>query len=124
MTAFPTTVSALIDHDNQRFYQWQANKLGNDLFINDPDRASRIYDAAEDGCDGSTHAENIADFYEYADELYEEFIDSLNRQDFDTDEQYGDAEDRLMKRLSKLQDDLKRLEEWHIANGSYDQQVG
>ena len=44
------------------FESWQESRLGNDLFITDQDRASRIHDAAEHGCDGSTHAEIIQDW--------------------------------------------------------------
>jgi hypothetical protein len=45
------------------------SKLGNDLFINDPERAQRMHDYAEDGCDGSTHQEVINDWRDYLDTL-------------------------------------------------------
>ena len=47
------------------FAVYQESTLGNDLFINDPDRANRIHEAAADGCDGSTHAEHIQDWRDY-----------------------------------------------------------
>ena len=43
--------------------------LGNDLFIDDPERAARIYDAAEFGCDGSFHAEIIQDWRDFLNTL-------------------------------------------------------
>lgn len=57
------------------FQSFIADKLGNDLFINDPDRADRIHAAAENGCDGSTHAEVIEDWQEYLNLLDEEEAD-------------------------------------------------
>jgi hypothetical protein len=41
---------------------WTAEKDSD--FINEPDRAARCCDAAEDGCDGKTHAEVIEDWRE------------------------------------------------------------
>ena len=52
-------------HDMFQSKEWQgyeSDRLGNDLFINDPKRADRIQAAAEDGSDGSTHAEHIEDW--------------------------------------------------------------
>ena len=46
------------------FETWQESHLGNDLFISDPERADRIHEHAEDGGDGSTHAEIIDDWRE------------------------------------------------------------
>lgn len=120
--SFPITVSDLLAYGNQYFYRWQSEKLGNDLFINAPERAARIDKAAADGGDGSLHCEHIDDMREFAGILYGEYVSALS--DIENDEQYGDAEDRLLKRLTKLDDDFKQLEEWHIKNGSYEQEVG
>ena len=43
------TLDQLINTDE--FMMFISDKLGNDLFINDPDRADRIHEAAEFGCD-------------------------------------------------------------------------
>jgi hypothetical protein len=45
------------------------SNLGNNLFINAPERAQRMQDYAEVGCDGSTHQEVINDWREYLDTL-------------------------------------------------------
>ena len=38
---------------SREFNDFQADLLGNDLFINDPERADRIHEASENGADGS-----------------------------------------------------------------------
>ncbi len=42
-----------------------SDKLGNNLLLTDPDRANRLHKAAENGADGSTHAEQIEDWREF-----------------------------------------------------------
>jgi len=56
-------------YNSPGFLSYRESKLGNDLFINDPDRAKRIHEAAEDGIDGSYHGEVIQDWQEYLDSL-------------------------------------------------------
>lgn len=51
----PQTISELLNAENSRFYDWESEKLGNQLFIDDPDRAERIYNASFLGEDGSFH---------------------------------------------------------------------
>lgn len=46
------------------FARWQESRLGNNLFVNDPDRAERIHKEAERGSCGSFHAEIINDWRE------------------------------------------------------------
>lgn len=124
--ALVRSVSELINVNGQAFYDWQSSKLGNDLFINDPDRASRIYDAAEDGCDGSTHAEHIEDFTEYADEHYTEleraaeYLDESVCSNLELTVLLGEIE----VAREALTADLERLEKWHADNGSLHEQVG
>jgi len=134
--AIVTTVSALIEYGDQAFYNWQSAKLGNDLFISDPDRANRIWDAAENGADGSTHAEVIEDFREYAREHCKALSDacfSLSTDSTDSE----DAEeialfDAMCAQLEKeveegeiaLGDDLDKLENWHTENGSLREEIG
>jgi len=123
--SFPVTANELIDFDKQEFYNWQGNKLGNDLFINDPDRAERIHDAAEYGADGSTHSENIDDIREYAAELKHEFASKLFRNSDElSDKQYLAVDNALEKRYDRLEQDLLRIELWHEKNGTLYQQVG
>ena len=85
---------------NSREYQaWEADALGNDLFIHDPDRAARIYDAAENGTDGSTHQERIDDWREF-----------INLADYPEHV------------AADLLEQCDRTEEWHDKNGSLNQQ--
>ncbi len=131
--ALVRTVTELIDYDNQAFYGWQSERLGNDLFINDPDRASRIHDAAENGCDGSTHAEKIADFQDYADEHYSELSSTVwNLETDSTDEaeiaqfnrECSDFEAEVDTAREALNTDISKLEQWHEKNGSLHEQIG
>jgi hypothetical protein len=119
----PATTSALLQHDGQAFYRWQSERLGNELFISDPDRANRIWEAAEDGCDGSTHREHIQDFRDYAEELFRDAGSELWRGDL-TDEQDQELESALEAKLEAFETDADRLEEWHKNNGSLDEQCG
>jgi len=128
-----TTVSTLLEHNGQAFYEWQSNRLGNDLFISDPERAERIHEAAQDGADGSTHREHIADFQEYADEHYRELeracfnlsTDSENPADVASFEAECKAlEMEIESAQEALDADMERLEQWHQDNGTLDEQIG
>ena len=54
------TINDMLNDDG--YQSFIADRLGNDLFINDTERAKRIYKASEWGGDGSTHFEVIDDF--------------------------------------------------------------
>lgn len=51
--------------NSEEFQAWLSDRLGNDLCINDPERAERLREYAEEGLDGSTHYEHISDWREY-----------------------------------------------------------
>lgn len=85
--------------NNRAFDAFIGDKLGNDLFISDPERAARRHDAAEYGADGSTHAEVIEDWKEFCNQLPERCADKLH----------------------KLIDDVER---WHDENGSLYTELG
>lgn len=119
----PATTSELVQHEGQEFYNWQANRLGNELFISDPDRANRIHEAAEDGADGSTHREHIQDFRDYAEKLFKDAGSELWRGEL-TDEQAEELETALEAKRDAFDTDAERLEEWHKTNGSLDEQIG
>lgn len=53
--------------NSRAWYGYIGDKLGNDLFINDPERADRIHEYAEYGADGSTHDENLQDMDDFLD---------------------------------------------------------
>jgi len=117
--ALPTTVNELLAHP-----AWDgfiSDKLGNDLFINDPDRAARNHDAAEDGCDGSTHAEHIEDWREFADILERE---AQRDCDGETDEETDENEKAVETAFAALAADIDACEAWHQENGSLHTEVG
>ncbi len=102
----PRTVRDLLAHPG-----WDAfigDKLGNDLFINDPERAARLYKAAEDGEDGSTADEHCEDWREFADILEREA-----RRKCETDEH----EAELDEAAEALESDIARVEKWHAEKG-------
>jgi len=56
---------------SNEFEAYISDKLGNNLFINDPKRAERLHDADEqcEGEDGSRHSEVIEDWLEFLDTI-------------------------------------------------------
>lgn len=51
--------------ESEDYESYIDSKLGNNLYINDPERAERISAYAERSADGSTHAEVIEDWRDY-----------------------------------------------------------
>lgn len=79
-----------------------------DDFINDPDRANRCHDAAELGCDGSTHREIINDWREAFTIWLRDEHRRHNRGLFaDAVEAHFDS-----------------VEEYHTEHGTIDQEIG
>lgn len=95
------------------FDEFRADLLGNDLFINDPERAERIAKAAEDGGDGSFHAEIIQD--------WRDFLNTLSIIDPDDDEPAGDITEEVHDSIVA---EIDACEAWHEKNGSLWQEVG
>lgn len=83
------------------YQSWESDHLGNDLFINDPERAARLSEYAEDGLNGSTHDEVIQDWRDYLTNA--ELPDS--------------TKESLLK-------EIDAAEEWHIQNGSINAIIG
>jgi hypothetical protein len=97
-------------YSSKDYQSYTESKLGNDLFINDADRASRMHEAAEEGCEGSTHAEIIEDWREYLNALKitdEDECGYISQEDFDN-----------------ITKEIDACEEWHQKNGSLHQQIG
>jgi hypothetical protein len=104
----PTTLDDLLN-----LPQWHSfieSRLGNDLFISDPDRADRMHEAAEHGEDGSTHYEIIEDWRDFARDLFR----SLSMDDRDDEE----------KNYETLMDEINSCEEYHDGIGTLHNQVG
>ena len=91
-----------------------ANQFGsNDDWLSDPERMERCERAAEDGGDGSTHAEVIDDW----------------RQAFKHWVRYGrTGRNSMSAGYDRFETAVllhfDRLEDWHKANGSLHQEIG
>jgi len=105
---FPETIKELLN--NPQYDGFIGSKLGNDLFISDPDRAERIHEAAEYGSDGSTHYEIIEDWREFADMLFRSLT--------------GDEREEAESSSDILHLAIKQCEEWHEKNGTLHEQLG
>jgi len=75
------------------------------MILSDPERFDRCYRAAEEGADGSTHGEVIEDWREAVDCAEEN--GALSEEEADS-----------------LREEIKDCEDWHIKNGSIDDEVG
>lgn len=70
------------------------------IILSDPERFDRIMDAAENGCEGSTHAEIIQD---WRDALRYSGLNACT--------------------VKKVECEIDACEKWHIDNGSIDQSM-
>lgn len=78
-----------------------------DMWIQDAKRAQRCWDAAEFGCDGSTHGEHIQDLRN----AFKEWL-----RDHKSEGEHARFEDAVTMYLDEL-------ESWHEMHGTLDQQV-
>lgn len=99
---------------SREFNDFQADLLGNDLFINDPERADRIHEASENGADGSYHAEVIQDF--------RDFLNTLPIIDEEDDEPNTGVITEAV--YNSILAEIDACEAWHEKNGSLWQEVG
>ena len=86
------------------FEAWDAENRscgGCGIILSDPERFDRIYEAAEDGGEGSTHREIIQDWR-----------DALR---------YAPVSDTVK---DKIEAEIDECEDWHIKNGSIDEVIG
>ena len=77
-------------------------------FINEPERAERVYSAAEFGADGKTHAEVIEDWRE----SFRAWI---------RDRRMWQEPERF---IAAVEAHFDAVEAWHHTNGSLNQQIG
>jgi hypothetical protein len=109
-------VSSFVDWflRTEYFSSWQSENIesGADSRNADKqDRFSRCYDAAENGADGSTHGECIAD-------MRQAFKDWLR------DSRRKRTSEYPYRFESAVNAHFDALELWHETNGSLDQEVG
>ena len=101
--------------ESQAWEYFISDRLGNDLFISDPERANRIWEAAENGCDGSTHYEHIQDWRDFL-SLYREYEPGFDERGRDY---------RLCPGIiDSITDEIDACEAWHDANGSLHEEIG
>ena len=120
----PYTVGEMLERFSESFYDWQSENVQSGGYSSNTgrrDRYNRCHEAAEHGSDGSTHAECIDDFREFGRGLFDE----ASRQAFRLLDDEGDkAEDQIADKRDAFEADCDKLEAWHEANGSLNQQVG
>lgn len=85
---------------------WTNEKDGD--FWNEPERAARCADAAEEGCDGKTHAEVIEDWRE----AFSAWISDQRR--------WTDPE----RFIAAVGAHFDSVEDWHEQNGTLWQEIG
>lgn len=82
-------------YESNGYQSYIGDKLGNDLYINNPERAYRIHAADEDGCDGSTYAEGIGDWRDYLGTieqyLTKEAIEAITSEIDECEQRHADA---------------------------------
>jgi len=93
------TLNEMLNSD--AYQRWEDSRLGNDLFINDPERAARIHEYGKEGLNGSTHDEVIQDWRDYLAD--------------------ADLPDAVKESLLA---EVNAAEQWHIENGSIDSVIG
>ena len=103
---------ALLDEmlDSREWDSYQGDRLGNDLFINDPDRADRIRKAAGHGADGSTHAERLEDMRDFLRDVWKEEL--------------SEDDDLADERADLIESAIDACEAWHEANGTLNKEIG
>jgi len=95
------------------FQAFDSDRRGNQMFLDDPKRAKRCYDAAEFGSDGSTHREIIQDWRDY--------LGTLRVIDPEFPEENGDISEAICNTIIS---EIDACETWHIEHGTIDQQLG
>jgi len=109
-------------YDSDYFRAWDSDNRsagGCGIILSDPDRFDRIMEAAENGAEGSTHAEIIQD--------WQDCLDSMDVIYKDEDEDYTtDIENGIIREEDKaiLQNEIDACYSWHKANNSLDEEVG
>lgn len=127
LDTLPATVGDMLRVHGEVFYTWQSEQVQSGGYACEGsdarDRFERCHDAAENGSDGSTHAENIQDFRDYGAELFSEARRRAWRIDL-TDDEGAELDAAIDARESEFADDCDALEAWHENNGSLEQACG
>ena len=114
----------LEDFYNSEYFQaWDSDNRstgGCGIILDDPERFDRMYEAAEFGSEGSTHAEIIQDWRDCLNTL--KVVDP----EFDEPEDcFTDIEDGqiLESNSAKLEKEIDDCMNWHVENKSIDNEL-
>ena len=106
-----------------------SDRLGNQLAIDDPERYERVYEAAQDGADGSTHAEAIQDMRDFFASIDDPKPDTDGEEYDTTTESDAIAEyDRQEREIEAWRDridaEINACEQRHEEAGTLHDQIG
>ena len=112
----------LADLYNSEYFQvWDSDNrsTGNcGIILSDPDRFDRMYEAAENGAEGSTHAEIIQD--------WRDCLNTMQIIDPDENNSVSDIENGIILEsdYNWLMQDIDEVEKWHENAGSLHLEIG
>lgn len=87
-----------------------------DDWINDAERMERCHDAAEDGCDGSTHWEVMQD--------WKGFLNRLKSDATSNTDWHPRVTAEIERRATAIREEIEDCRAWHAENGSLHEMVG
>lgn len=108
---FPCTLRELYSHPD-----FQPFGSSSDDWLHDPERMERCNDAAENGADGSTHAEALEDWREFLARLE----DDARRKAMWHERVIAEIE----RRAESIRAEIDACEAWHRENGSLEKEIG
>ena len=108
---FPRTLRELYSHP-----AFQPFGSSSDDWLHDQERMERCHEAAEDGAEGSTHAEVMQDWREFLSRLEDE----ANRKAWAHDRVSAEIE----RRVTAINEEIDACEAWHEEAGSLHEMVG
>lgn len=108
---FPRTLREIIGHPD--FIPFGSSS---DEWLSDPDRMERCHEAAEDGCDGSTHGEIIGD--------WRKFLARLEREAHRKAWAHDRVSAEIERRAESIREEIDKCEVWHAEHGSLEEMVG
>ena len=85
-------------------------------WLHDSERMERCHEAAENGCDGSTHAEVMSD--------WREFLEMLEHEAKRKTHWHPRVTAEIERRIESIREEIDKCEAWHEKAGSLHRPVG